>query len=148
MNFDIKNGLPGLPNEYTKLLFSDGSNRYVALVRRSGTVAGPGLFAGATVQDWGLHVVTTKPEVSGKGSGYLEIATAKSDVVYLRTELRSMMFPEIDGKSDSVFVGTWEVVGAAGRFSGLEGAGTLQVKSVSEFERQWILTGNVNRLPR
>ncbi|MGU7784431.1 hypothetical protein [Burkholderia sp. PU8-34] len=45
LRFDIKKGEPGLPNEYTKLEFVDGSNRYVALVRRSGKVVSEGGFA-------------------------------------------------------------------------------------------------------
>ncbi|WOD14167.1 hypothetical protein [Paraburkholderia kirstenboschensis] len=73
LRFDIKNGEPGLPNEYTKLVFADGSNRYVALVRRSGKVMSGGILRGATVQEWGLHEVTLGPETNGRGTGYLVI---------------------------------------------------------------------------
>jgi hypothetical protein len=144
---DLKNGAPGLPNEYTKLNFADGSNRYVALVRRSGKVVGNGPFAGATVQDWGLHEVSTKPEITGQGTGYLVISHGDADVVYLKTQTRSMAFPKKGDRQDSIFIGTWEVTGASGKFRGLEGAGTLRVNPLSPSERQWLLTGEVNQLP-
>ncbi len=76
LRFDIKNGEPGLPNEYTKLIFADGSNRYVALVRRSGKVVSEGMLRGATAQEWGFHEVTLGPETNGLGTGYLVITQA------------------------------------------------------------------------
>ena len=68
LRFDIKKGEPGLPNDYTKLEFGDGSDRYVALVRRTGRVMGSGMFRGAMVQEWGFHEVTLGPEPNGEGS--------------------------------------------------------------------------------
>lgn len=66
-----KKGEPGLPDEYTRLVFADGSNRHVALVRHSGKVASEGMLRGATVQEWGFHEVTLGPETNGRGTGNL-----------------------------------------------------------------------------
>ena len=86
--FDIRKGEPGLPNEYTKLEFADGSSRYVALVRRAGRVVGGGMFRGAMVQEWRLHEVTLGSETNGRGTGYLVITRGPGHMVYLNTQLR------------------------------------------------------------
>jgi hypothetical protein len=65
-------------------VFADGSNRYVALVRRSGKVTGEGIFRGETVQEWGLHEVTLGPDTNGTGTGYLVITRGPDDIVYLK----------------------------------------------------------------
>ncbi|MFL9966171.1 hypothetical protein PQR02_35245 [Paraburkholderia sediminicola] len=145
LRFDIKNGEPGLPNEYTKLVFADGSNRYVALVRRSGKVVSEGIFRGATVQEWGLHEVTLGPDTNGRGTGYLVIARGPGDILYLKTQLRQITVPGKEGESRSAFNGLWEVSGATGKFTGLQGAGTLQINRISESERQWILEGELSK---
>jgi hypothetical protein len=81
--FDVKKGEPGQPNEYTKLGFANGSNRYVALVRRSGKAVGERMLRGATVQDWGFHEVTFGLETDGRGTGYLVISRSPGDIIYL-----------------------------------------------------------------
>jgi hypothetical protein len=145
LRFDIKNGEPGLPNEYTKLVFADGSNRYVALVRRSGKVVSEGILRGATVQEWGFHEVTLGPETNGRGTGYLVIARSPGDILYLKTQLRQRAVPGKDGDSRSAFNGLWEVSGATGKFTGLQGAGTLRINRLSESARQWILEGELSK---
>jgi hypothetical protein len=143
--FDIKKGEPGLPNEYTKLEFADGSNRYVALVRRSGRVVGSGMFRGAMVQEWGFHEVTLGPEANGRGTGYLVITRGPGDALYLKTQLRQLTLPSKTDEPSSVFNGLWEVSGATGIYKGLEGTGTLRINRLSEFERQWLLDGEMSR---
>ncbi|TCF98385.1 hypothetical protein BZM26_25925 [Paraburkholderia strydomiana] len=140
----MKNGEPGLPNEYTKLIFADGSNRYVALVRRSGKVVGEGMLRGATVQEWGLHEVTLGPETNGRGTGYLVITQGSSDILYLKTQLRQITLAGKPGAPRSAFNGLWEVSGATGKFNGLKGAGTLRINRLSESERQWVLEGELS----
>jgi hypothetical protein len=144
LRFDIKNGEPGLPNEYTKLMFADGSNRYVALVRRSGKVVSHGMLRGATVQEWGFHEVTLGPESNGRGMGYLVIARGPADILYLKTQLRQITVPRKGGDPRSAFNGLWEVSGGAGKFTRLQGAGTLRINRLSENERQWILEGELS----
>jgi hypothetical protein len=144
LRFDIKNGEPGLPNEYTKLVFADGSNRYVALVRRSGKVMSEGILRGATVQEWGLHEVTLGPETNGRGTGYLVITRGPGDILYLKTQLRQITLPGKRGEPRSGFNGLWEVSGATGKFNGLQGAGTLRINRLSESGRQWILEGELS----
>ncbi|REG59339.1 hypothetical protein B0G80_2086 [Paraburkholderia sp. BL6669N2] len=144
LRFDIKNGEPGLPNEYTKLIFADGSNRYVALVRRSGKVVSEGVLHGATVQEWGFHEVTLGPETNGLGTGYLVITQGSSDILYLKTQLRQITLVGKPGTPHSAFNGLWEVSGATGKFNGLTGAGTLRINRLSESERQWVLEGELS----
>lgn len=143
--FDVKKGEPGQPNEYTKLEFADDSNRYVALVRRSGRVVGEGMLRGATVQDWGFHEVTLGPETDGRGTGYLVISHSPSDIIYLKTQLRQVSLSGKGNEQRSVFTGLWEVSGATGKFKGLKGAGTLRINRLSESERQWILDGEMSQ---
>jgi hypothetical protein len=142
--FDIKTGEPGLPNEYTKLEFADGSDRYVALVRRTGRVVGSGMFLGAMVQEWGFHEVTLGAEPNGQGVGYLVISRGAGDMLYLKTQLRQLSVPTKAGELRSVFSGLWEVSGATGTFRGLQGAGTLRINRLSEHERQWMLDGEMS----
>ncbi|MGF6937088.1 hypothetical protein OKW41_006250 [Paraburkholderia sp. UCT70] len=144
LRFDIKKGEPGLPNEYTRLVFADGSNRYVALVRRSGKVVTEGALRGATVQEWGFHEVTLGPETNGRGTGYLVITRGPGDILYLKTQLRQITVAGKRGEPRSAFNGLWEVSGATGKFNGLQGAGTLRIKRLSESERQWVLEGELS----
>ncbi|MGU7773314.1 hypothetical protein ACV229_24440 [Burkholderia sp. MR1-5-21] len=144
LRFDVKKGEPGLPNEYTKLEFADGSNRYVALVRRSGKVVSEGALHGATVQEWGFHEVTLGPDTNGRGTGYLVITGGPGDILYLKTRLRQVSLPGKADEARSVFNGLWEVSGATGKFKGLQGAGTLRINPLSEKERQWILEGELS----
>jgi hypothetical protein len=144
LRFDIKKGEPGLPNEYTKLEFADGSNRYIALVRRSGKVVSAGVLHGATVQDWGYHEVTLGPDTNGRGAGYLIMTSGPGDLLYLKTQLRQITVPSRGNEPRSVFNGLWEVSGATGKFKGLQGSGTLRIERLSESVRQWILEGELS----
>ena len=143
LRFDIKKGEPGQPNEYTKLEFADGSNRYVALVRRTGRVVDSGMLRGAMVQEWGFHEVTQGPDANGRGTGYLVISRGPGNILYLKTQLRQITVSTKAGESHSVFNGLWEISGATGTFSGLQGTGTLQINRLSESERQWLLDGEI-----
>lgn len=144
LRFDIKKGEPGLPNEYTKLEFADGSNRYVALVRRSGRVVSGGMFRGAMVEEWGFHEVTLGPQANGRGTGYLVITRGPDNALYLKTQLRQLTLPTKTDEQSSVFNGLWEVSGATGMYRGLQGTGTLRINRLSEFERQWLLDGEIS----
>jgi hypothetical protein len=145
LRFDVKKSEPGQPNEYTKLEFADGSNRYVALVRRSGRVVSRGMLRDATVQEWGFHEVTLGPEPNGRGTGYLVIVRGPSNIIYLKTQLRQLSLSRKGDEQHSVFTGLWEVSGATGEFKGLQGAGTLRINRLSESERQWILDGETSK---
>ncbi|QCP48293.1 hypothetical protein FAZ95_03290 [Trinickia violacea] len=144
LRFDIKKGEPGQPNEYTKLEFLDGSNRYVALVRRTGRVVDSGMLRGAMVQEWGFHEVTLGPNANGRGTGYLVITRGPGNLLYLKTQLRQISVSTKAGEPHSVFNGLWEISGATGTFSGLQGAGTLRINRLSESERQWLLDGEIS----
>jgi hypothetical protein len=79
------------------------------------------------------------------GTGYLVIAFSPGNVLYLKTQLRQITVPGKDRESRSAFNGLWEVSGATGKFTGLQGAGTLQINRLSESERQWILEGELSK---
>ncbi|KAA1014858.1 hypothetical protein FVF58_02700 [Paraburkholderia panacisoli] len=134
----------GLPNEYTKLVFADGSNRDAALVRRSGKMVSEGMLRAATMQEWGFHEVKLGPETNGRGTGYLVISGGPGDILYLKTQLRQITLPGKRGEPRSAFNGLWEVSGATGKFNGLQGAGTLRINRLSESERQWVLEGKLS----
>jgi hypothetical protein len=125
----------------SKLTFADGSKRYLLATRREGTVAGDGLLAGATMLEWGTHDVT--PGSGAHGNGYLVFTAPEGDIAYFKYRFRALQIPVAEGKRRILINGDWEVVGGTGKFQGLRGAGTLNVKPLSPKERQWILEGEL-----
>ena len=129
------------PKAESKLTFADGSKRYLIATQREGMVAGDGLFAGATMLEWGTHDVT--PGSGAHGNGYLVFTTADGDIAYFKYQFRALQVAVAEGKRRILINGHWEVVGGTGKFQGLRGAGTLHVKPLSPKERQWILEGEL-----
>ncbi|KAA0998713.1 hypothetical protein FVF58_43505 [Paraburkholderia panacisoli] len=85
------------------------------------------------------------PETNGRGTGHLAITRGPGDILYLKTELRQITVTGKAGEPRSAFNGLWEVSGAAGKFPGLQVAGTLQINRISESDRQWILKGELSK---
>ena len=129
------------PRAESKLVFADGSKRYLIATQREGAVTGEGPLAGATMLEWGVHDVT--PGSGAHGNGYLVFTTAEGDIAYLKYQFRALQLPVAEGKRRILINGHWEVVGGTGKFQGLRGAGTVQIKPLSPKERQWILEGEL-----
>jgi hypothetical protein len=127
--------------EQIRLDFADGSKHFVAMVRRDGKATGAGLLDGTTVNEYGRHDIV--PGVGGDPSGYLVFSAADGDVAYLKYTVRAVYVPGADGKPTVLDGGIWEVVGAAGRFKGLKGAGTVRIRAVSPNDRRFTLDGEM-----
>lgn len=127
--------------EQIRLDFADGSKHFVAMVRREGKATGQGPLAGTAVTEYGRHDVV--PGVGGDPSGYLVFTAADGGVAYVKWLVRAVFVPGPDGKPALLDNGVWEVVGATGKFKGLQGAGTLHIKSVSPTDRNFILEGEL-----
>ncbi len=129
------------PKAESKLVFADGSKRYLVATQREGTVTGDGLLAGATMLEWGVHDVT--PGSGAHGNGYLVFTYADGDIAYLKYQFRALQIPVAEGKRRILINGHWELAGGTGKFQNLRGAGTVQIKPLSPKERRWILQGEL-----
>jgi hypothetical protein len=127
--------------EQIRLDFADGSKHFVAMVRREGKAAGSGPFAATSVTEYGRHDI--QPGVGGDPSGYLVFSAGDGNVAYLKYLVRAVYVPGADGKQVLLDGGIWEVVGGAGRFQGLRGAGTLRIRALSPSERKFALEGEM-----
>jgi len=129
------------PKEQIRLDFADGSKHFVLMVKREGKATGQSPLAGTTVTEYGRHDIV--PGVGGDPSGYLVFAAGDSDVAYVKWSVRAVFIPGPDGRPVLLDNGVWEVVGATGKFKGLQGAGTLHIKTVSPTDRNFILEGEM-----
>lgn len=129
------------PRDQIRLDFADGSKRFVAMMRREGKASGQGVLSGATVTEYGIHDVA--PGVGADPYGYLVFTLPGGDTAYVKWQLRGTFVQGPDGKPRLLDNGFWEVVGATGKLKGLQGAGTLHLKPVSQTERKFILEGEL-----
>lgn len=127
--------------EQIRLDFADGSDHFVLMVKREGKATGRGPLMGTAVTEYGRHDIV--PGVGGDPSGYLVFAAGDGDVAYVKWSMRAVFVPGADGKPVRLDNGFWEVVGATGKFNGMQGAGTLQLKAVSPTDRNFILEGEL-----
>lgn len=134
------------PKEQMRLDFADGSKHFVLLVRREGVAEGSGPLARAAVREFGMHDIT--PGVGGEPRGYLELSTGAGNVAYLKWQVLAVFVPGSDGKPQLLDNGVWQVVGGAGSFAGLSGAGTLHIKAAGPSDRHFILEGELVSSPR
>jgi len=129
------------PTEQIRLDFADGSKHFVLMVRREGKASGNGPLAGAGVTEHGWHDIV--PGDSGDPRGYLTFASPDGDMAYVKWTVRAVFVPGADGKPLLLDQGVWEVVGATGKFKGMKGAGTLNIRPASETDRRFILQGEL-----
>jgi hypothetical protein len=113
------------PQEQMKFDFPDGSNHFVLAVRREGQAEGSGVFAGATVTEFGWHDVN--PPHWGDPQGYLQVTTPDGDVAILRWTVRAV-FTKGEERPALVNSGVWELVSGTGRFVDQRGLGSLTLK--------------------
>jgi hypothetical protein len=130
-----------VPKEQMRLDFADGSKRFVLLVRREGTAEGSGPLAGAAVNEYGMHDIT--PGVDGDPRGFLEFTDAAGGKAYVKWQVRAVFVPGADGKPELLDYGFWELAGGTGKFSGMKGVGSLQIKAASPTDRRFILEGEL-----
>jgi len=129
------------PKEQFRLDFEDGSKQFVLMVRREGVAEGAGLLAGAAVTEFGMHPI--RPGEGGHPRGYLEFVDAGGDKAYVEWDVRAVFVPGPDGKPALLDNGTWQIVGGTGRFAGLKGAGSLNIRAASPTDRTFILKGEL-----
>jgi hypothetical protein len=127
--------------EQIRLDFADGSKHFVAMVQREGKATGQELLSGAAVTEYGRHDIT--PGIGGDASGYLVFTLPDGDIAYIKWRVRAVFIPGPDGKPKLLDNGVWEVVGGTGKLKGLQGAGTLHIKFVSQTDRNYILEGEL-----
>jgi hypothetical protein len=128
------------PKEQIRLDFADGSQHFVLMVRREGKAAGNGPLAGSDVTEHGWHDIV--PGDSGDPRGYLTF-TSPDGQAYLKWTVRAVFVPGADGKPVLLDQGVWEVAGGTGKFKGMKGAGTLNIKAVSPSDRKFVLAGEL-----
>jgi hypothetical protein len=127
--------------EQIRLDFADGSKHFVAMVRREGKASGNGPLGESSVAEYGRHDIV--PGIGGDPSGYLVFTSAEGHAAYVKYQVRAVYVPGADGKPVLLDGGIWEVVGGAGRFKGLRGAGTLRIRALSPTERRFALEGEM-----
>jgi hypothetical protein len=113
------------PQEQMKFDFADGSNHFVLAVQREGKAEGTGVFAGATVTEFGWHDVN--PPHWGDPQGYLQLTTDSGDVAVLRWTVRAV-FTKGEERPALFNSGVWELVSGTGQFSDQRGVGSLMLK--------------------
>jgi len=131
------------PKEQMKLDFNDGSGHFVLMVKREGQASGSGVFAGASVTEFGRHDIT--PGVSGDPSGYLVLTQSEGNVAYIKWTVRAIFLTGKDGKPQIKDNGFWEVVSGTGAFKDMKGAGILHIRpALSPTDRTFILEGETS----
>lgn len=128
------------PKEQFQLDFEDGSNHFVLFVRREGAVDGAGPLSGTTATEFGMHDVTRG--VGGDPQGYLVFANSAGEKAYVKWHVRAIFFPGAE-KPRLVDYGFWEIVGGTGRFAGLKGIGSMQIKAVTKTDRLFSFQGEI-----
>lgn len=131
------------PQEQMKFDFADGSKHFVLAVQREGTFEGSGIFAGATVTEFGWHDVNYP--VSGDPLGYLQLTTENGDVAVLRWTVKAM-FMKGDEKPALFDNGVWELVSGTGQFADKRGVGSLVLVPAGG-PTKFILEGEVGDRP-
>ena len=130
------------PKDQIKLDFADGSRHFMLMVKREGRAAGTGPLAGAAVTEFGVHDIV--PGVGGDPRGYLVFADTAGDIAYVKWQVRAIFVPGPDGKPALLDNGFWEISGGTGRFTGMKGGGTLNIKPAGPTDRRFILDGEVH----
>lgn len=113
------------PQEQMKFEFADGTKHFVLAVRREGRAEGSGVFAGATITEFGWHDVN--PPISGDPQGYLQVTAENGDVAVLRWKVKAVFMKGEEGLAlfDN---GVWELVSGTGQFADKRGVGTLVIE--------------------
>lgn len=132
------------PQEQMKFDFGDGTKHFVLAVRREGTAEGTGVFAGASVTEFGWHDIS--PPTGGNPLGYLQLKAKNGDVAVVRWTVRAVFIRK--GDKPALFDnGYWELVSGTGQFEGKRGVGSLVIKPADGEKRRYILDGEIGEAP-
>lgn len=126
-----------------------GAEKHFAFyVKREGVVADGSTWAGAKVQEVGLHDIFPGDRVWG--TGYLTFTLPNGDRVSLRHEFVATFLPTPDGKLAPVDHGVWSILGGTGSLAGIRGVGRFQFKPPADNpnDRVWELTGDIAVVPK
>ncbi len=121
-----------------------GAEKHFAVyVKREGVVAGGTTWAGAKVQEVGLHDVFPGDRVWG--TGYITFTLPNGDQVSVKHEFVATFLPTPDGKMAPVDHGFWTIIGGTGSQAGIRGVGRFQFKPAPDNpnDRIWELTGDI-----
>jgi len=112
-------------------------------VKREGTVADGSTWAGAKVQEVGLHDVFPGDRVWG--TGYITFTLPTGDQVSMKHEFVATFLPTQEGRMAPVDHGVWTILGGTGSLAGIRGVGRFQFKPPPDdpSARVWDLTGDV-----
>lgn len=121
-----------------------GAERHFGVyVKRDGTVAEGSTWAGAKVQEVGLHDVFPGDRVWG--TGYITFTLPNGDQVSMKHEFVATFLPTPDGKMAPVDHGVWSIIGGTGSLAGIRGVGRFQFKPPADNpnDRVWEMTGDI-----
>lgn len=133
------------PKQQMRLDFEDGSRHFVLLVRREGAAKGSGPLAGADVVEYGMHDLV--PGVGGEPRGYLKFTAPSGDIAYVKWLVKAAVIKGPTGKPKLIDHGVWELAGGTGKFKGMRGLGTMEIKPASKTDRLFILEGEIAPKP-
>jgi hypothetical protein len=129
--------------EQIRLDFNDGSGHFVLMVKREGQATGAGVFAGASVTEFGRHDIT--PRITGDASAYLVLTQGAGNIAYIKCTANGIFFTDKDGKLEIRGDGLWEIVSGVGVFKGMKGAGKFHIRpGQTPMERIFILEGETS----
>lgn len=121
-----------------------GAEKHFAVyVKREGAVTPGSTWAGARVQEVGLHDIF--PGDRAWGTGYITFTLPNGDHVSMKHEFAASFLPTPDGKMAPVDHGVWTIIGGTGGLAGIRGVGRFQFKPAPDDAnaRVWDLTGDI-----
>ncbi len=112
-------------------------------VKREGVVAEGSTWAGAKVQEVGVHDIF--PGSNVWGTGYITFTLPNGDLVSMKHEFMASFLPTQDGQMAPVDHGIWTIIGGTGSLAGIRGVGRFQFKPTPNdpTARVWELTGDI-----
>jgi len=112
-------------------------------VKRDGVVAAGSTWAGAKVQEVGVHDIF--PGSNVWGTGYITFTLPNGDLVSMKHEFMARFLPTPAGQLAPVDHGIWTIIGGTGSLAGIRGVGRFQFKPTPADPnvRIWELTGDM-----
>jgi hypothetical protein len=133
------------PTDQIRLNFSSDENHFLALTQREGVADESGIFAGASVTEYGMHDIIVGD--GGRAQGYLEATTTSGDTAYFAWRLQAKFVVDSDGDTKVINNGHWELVDGTGDFASMRGVGTLLLEFVDKTDRRYVLEGDISSAP-
>lgn len=127
------------PKEQIRFDFPMPDKHFVLMVRREGTVSGPGPFDGAQGVEYGVHDLV--PGVGGNPRGYYLLTAKDGAQAIIEWSVQATFIPGPGGKPMLLDNGIWKFVGGTGTLAGIQGAGTMHIKAVSPTDREFRFEG-------